>query len=130
MRPVTIGGPADVHVQAYAPGGRIEAVELGLAMNAPRTKYSTAPVMHASGWQPMKRTWEGLWSEWETSLDPRSVSAGDYVCLSRARREGDDDWFGHDAAPVRISSDRDAPASAGAERLFALFDKPTDGHTG
>ena len=124
VRPVTVGAPVDIQVQAYAPAERIEAVEWGLAVNVSDRPYSVRPVMHASGWRPMKRAWEGLWSDWEAPFDPASVAAGDYVLLSRARRRGDDDWHGHDAAPLTVSSDHRAPAHADTERLFALFDRP------
>jgi len=130
VRTVTVGAPVDIQVQAYAPGERIEAVEWGLAVNVSDTTYSAVPVMHASGWRPMKRTWDGLWSEWEAPFDPGGVAPGEYVLLSRAKRRSDNEWYGHDAVPLSVSSDRDTPARADAERLFALFDGPRDAGVG
>jgi len=127
VRPVTVARPVDIRVQAYSPGERIEAVQWGLAVSAPRRTYSTALVVRATGWQPMKRTWDGLWSDWQAPFDPATVPSGEYVVFSRARRKTDNDWYGHDAVPLTIvHNSQGPPALADAEQLFVLFDSPAD----
>ena len=125
--PAVVSRPATIHVQAYAPGRSIESVEWGLAREVTVERHKARPVMTVPGWRPMTRRWKGLWSAWEAELDGTEYKPGRYVMLTRAMRKGDSQWGGHDAVPIGITHNvEDPPVRSEFERLFALFDFPTE----
>ena len=120
VRPVTISGKTDLAVQAYAPGRRIDAVEWRLA-KITGSRGSRAVTLAPGGWRAMTCAWSNLWSEWTAVLDPAEHAPGEYVLLSRARRETDDRWAGHDAVAVTFAPDAGAPAVRAARETYDVL---------
>ena len=123
--PVTLSDRATIRVQAYAPGTSVADVQWGLGTQRDVGGHKKQVVMTGPGWRPMERTWQGLWSEWKGQIDAPAYAAGEYVMLTRAMRNRDSNWVGHDAVPVTITrNEQDTPARCEGETLFALFGCP------
>lgn len=76
-------------------------------------------------WQPMTRTFDGIWQDWEAELDPRVFRAGEHVLTVRSISDGRPSAY--DAVPVRLAEGRSPPlasAQAGRESVFELFYVP------
>ncbi len=59
-------------------------------------------------WRPMKKVWNGLWSEWQAEFDPDEFRNGGYLLKVRALPENGSRGF-FDAVPVRLCGPRLAP---------------------
>lgn len=124
VKPRVIAEPVSVRATAFAPGGEIDVVEVGIGdhfwFNGHRD------MIHVLDWFPMERTWSGLWSEWEFTLDPGRYQEGEYAILTRARRKGTDRFKAQDAVPVRVARDAAAPLGMEQEMLFTLWGMPVE----
>ena len=112
---ITLWGRASLEVTAYARDREIEKVEWSIDRGA---------------WRPMRRTFDGLWSEWEAEIDLAvEGDSGEQVCIVRARDMQGLQAF--DAVPFRIAEHEGLaggagmPAAAAAEGIvFELFGLP------
>ncbi|MFH0964767.1 MAG: metallophosphoesterase [Planctomycetota bacterium] len=125
VHPAAASGRTDLRAQAYAPGGSIQAVEWALGKEGWGAGRMSEVKVTPPGWQPMRLSWEGLWSEWEAELDAGAFAPGSYVILTRAMRAGDTDWQGHDAVPVVVGEA--TTTGREGEQLFSLFRFPREG---
>ncbi len=115
VRPPTVSGPVTVTAKSFALGGRVEAVEFSVARGH---------------WEPMRRVFDDVWSEWQADFQPRRLRpGGPYPLCVRAVVGGKP--VAYDCVPVFIG-ERDAglylPQAAvpGTEQLWTLF-YPPDG---
>jgi hypothetical protein len=80
-------GDCAIYVQAYAREAEIVSVEMGLG---------------GSPWIPMRKVWDGLWSEWEGALSAHEVGWGQQLLIARARTSNGYEAF--DAIPFWMRS--------------------------
>jgi 3',5'-cyclic AMP phosphodiesterase CpdA len=111
VRPMLVSGPAALAVSAYTAGGAIGEVEWSISQG---------------DWRPMQRKADGLWSEWEATLDPAEARAiGSHVLVVRARTNK---VVAYDALPVEFAefecSTSPSFAVAGRETVYELFYPP------
>ncbi|MCD6507271.1 metallophosphoesterase [Candidatus Poribacteria bacterium] len=113
VRPIEVFAKTMLRVTAYARGGKITKVEWSI---------------ERSRWRPMRITFEGLWSEWEGSIDPLEERAlGEHILIVRA--EDMDGNRAYDAIPIRLAERECTPmvpasAQSGREMVFELFYPP------
>ncbi|MBC7287948.1 MAG: hypothetical protein H5T86_07870, partial [Armatimonadetes bacterium] len=113
VRSATVSAPTRLVAKAFVLGGRVEAVEFSAARER---------------WESMEPVFEGLWSEWEISLDPsRLRPGGPYPLCVRAVVDGK--VAAYDAVPVSIAERESgvlapSPATPGPEFVWELFYKP------
>jgi hypothetical protein len=113
VRPVCAFGKASLDVTAYACETAVEKVEWRIA---------------GKSWHSMKRTFDGIWSEWTGEIDLRkSGDCRENVCIVRATDSDGNTAF--DVVPfwtVDDVRDRTAvkPLNRDDEMLFALFRCP------
>jgi 3',5'-cyclic AMP phosphodiesterase CpdA len=108
VRPVHVMAPARVSVSACARRGEVAGVEWSLSEGK---------------WRPMRRVFQGPWSEWEDVLDPsESRAIGGQVLVARALTSKP---VAYDAVPVQLA-ERECSAEqlsvfAGREIVYELF---------
>lgn len=110
VRPISVFASVPLHVQTWSSEAPVEAVEWSLA--------------HGE-WHPMVKTWSGLWTDWQASLDWQQIRAGSCPCVVRALRDGRP--VAYDAVPLVVSEWHSPPVAAALpqqETVFELFYVP------
>jgi len=113
VRLIDVFGKVRLLAKAYSPKGRIVKVEWRLVKGE---------------WHPMKRTFQGIWSEWEAELDPAEFhTPADYICVVRA--ESAEGSKAYDAVPIRLNDSASSgsaytPSQEERRMLFEPFDLP------
>ncbi len=110
VRPVSVFASVGLRAQTWAGENPVDAVEWSLTRG---------------DWRPMRKTWEGLWTEWEAELEWREARAGASACAVRALRGGRP--VAYDAVPIAMSEWHSPPPAAalpGRETVFELFYTP------
>ena len=122
VKPTTIHQPAVLTAQALMWQGEVEAVEVGVGKHFWFRGHRDMIQVHK--WMPMERAWQGLWSDWQLTLDPADYPEGDYVLVTRAKAKGHDAFKGEDAVPVTLAREpREQPLDQ-REVLFTLWGMP------
>jgi hypothetical protein len=108
VRQVIIGGPATLRAAAYASKGQVASVEWSICEGS---------------WRPMRRVFDGPWSEWEDVLDPNELRVlGSQTAVVRANTKAP---AAYDAVPIELT-ERDCfvnqcSAITSREMVYELF---------
>jgi len=113
VRPIDIYSKARLEVVTRAVGTEIASVEWSITQG---------------DWRPMKRTFTGIWSEWQADIDPEEFRAiGEQTCIVRAKTDRRVEAY--DGVPIRLGQRECVPAvpsvaQSGRERVFDIFYLP------
>ncbi|MCS7253964.1 MAG: hypothetical protein RMK18_01815 [Armatimonadota bacterium] len=101
-------GDCTIYVQAYARDAKITSVEIGLG---------------GSPWLPMRKVWDGIWSEWEGTIRTYEIGWGQQLLVARARASNGEEAY--DAIPFWMRSLPSQSATAVREAIvYELLQRP------
>jgi 3',5'-cyclic-AMP phosphodiesterase len=108
VRPVIIGASAMLRAAAYVSVGQIASVEWSLSEGS---------------WRPMRRIFDGPWSEWEDVLDPDELRVlGSQTVVVRTSTGGP---MAYDAVPIELAEREcfvsQASPIPGREMVYELY---------
>ena len=115
VRPMYVNDRTTLQVETFSQLLEIDAVSWSLNEN---------------DWRPMRKIWNGLWTQWEADFDPDEFRNGEYLLRVRADVKGETRGF-MDEVPLTLCGPRNAPRGqapvlAGPQQVRQAFRTPFD----